>query len=77
MTKPQEYYIAIGLFFDQWHRCKTFCDAFFKDAVRSYEHMNISEARCFYESMCKCLEDIDPSELTYEPKLNSTNQSND
>ncbi len=77
MTKPQEYYIAIGLFFEQWHKCKAFCDAFFKAAERSYQHMNLSQARCFYDSMCQSIEDIDPSELNYDPDRISTSVSND
>ncbi len=77
MTKPQEYYIAIGLFFEQWHRCKTICDAFFKDAERSYQHMNLNDAHYYYVSMCKSLEDIDPSELNYVPDEHSISKSND
>lgn len=77
MTKPQEYYIAIGLFFEQWHRCKTLCESFFKDAERSYQHMNLSDAQYYFQSMCRSIDDIEPSELNYIPDLDSTSKSND
>lgn len=75
MTEPQEYYIAIGLFFEQWQRCKSICDAFFNEAQRSYQHMNLTDAHNLYESLCKTIEDIEPSELRFIPT--STKESND
>lgn len=76
MTKPQEYYIAIGLFFEQWHRCKSICESFFKDAERSYQHMNLSDAQYYFQSMCRSIEDIEPTELQYIDQTSST-KSND
>lgn len=77
MTEPQKTYIAIAAFFEHWYRCKSLCDAFFKDAQRSYQHMNLSEAKCFYDSMCECLEGIDPFELHFEADPNPKSESND
>lgn len=76
MTEPQKYAIAIGQFFSHWHQFKSMGKAFFDDAQRSYQHMNITDAYHQFESMCSSIEDILPTELQFIEQTNPK-ESND